>query len=1141
MANVDGAPMLTPADASSAVADLAKTKSAADVVAIVCRHYGVDPLLYRVDELRARADEWLVTNCPEDRDGYVARLPNDPAELDATYRFLFVGSTHFLSDDELVRVLPENVVNNIFTDRSDGLPVRVWVAGCGAGEEAYSIGMRLREHADAAGFRGEIKIFATDLHQASIDVAVHGYYDERSIGSLSKKYRKDYFVKHRGRWRVADSVRHQMVITRHNLLTEAPFTRLDLVVCRNVLPQFQPAARKLVITSLRFALLRGGWLVHGSDDLADDNLEDFRADPDNAAVLCKVTGDVSTGEAQLSASIAAATSRAPTSTHRSGNPFQSLLNIYDGMLNAYMPAGFLINHQQELVHVFGGASKYLTHSDGRSTLNIIELIRPSLRGIMAAAICSSPRDEETVIHDAAILEVDGDRQVMRISVKPIPDPKGNYDFKFICLRPATPEVENPVGADDLLATRTLSNLRERIFSLEAELAEANEHVKAMFAQSKANRGKLEATQNELNAALDELHLVRQESQAVSEELVTIDSEHRKKVAEFNRLAEDQDNLVEASGVAVLFVDRAHRIRNYTPAVDRVFEVDDRTIGRPIEEVPCKLNWAKPVEDIQSVLDTQEPIERELRDRDASLSFTLRITPYQSSSGNADGLVLALVDNTAAAVAEATLSDTVRRHQRLIDAVGHAIWVTSADGSQVEHVNPMYTRIWGRSPHELKHDPLSWLQHINASERELVRLTFARELPNAGIEMRYHLTGAGGEQRWIHHRVLPLIGDDNNVTCVANIARDLTGRKDADGRFATVVRTAPVATAFVSDDGQITLANRAFAEMTGHSIDALESSRFSGLFENADAHVHSFFTAPLDRRADDLDADERRVVRVRRKDGSLIPIELTACPLETADGRMTVVAMRDLSALQRLHSQVARAEARLQRATDELDEFTYIASHDLGEPLRKLSAFSKLLPEDFEGELPDKARSDLEYIVDGAVRMQRLIDGLIDFSRCGRDADLRGHVSIPACADEAINSLSTEIEAAGAKITRDDLPDVIGNADLVAQLYRNLIHNALTYCKPETKPIIHLSATYDSRGWVLGVRDNGGGFDPKYAKRVFAPFKRAPSSGEHSGAGMGLSICRKIVQRHGGEIWVETQRGQGSHFMFTLAVNKDGNS
>ena len=248
-------------------------------------------------------------------------------------------------------------------------------------------------------------------------------------------------------------------------------------------------------------------------------------------------------------------------------------------------------------------------------------------------------------------------------------------------------------------------------------------------------------------------------------------------------------------------------------------------------------------------------------------------------------------------------------------------------------------------------------------------------------------------------------------------------------------------------------------------------------------------------------------------------------------RQRLTVELDNTRLEQLHHQ-QRLNRQLALQNRELEEFAYVASHDLQEPLRKLVAFGGLLRRDLGGDISQNVARDLHFIEESAVRMQKLVEDLLELSRASRAGLRRDKVSMESCADAALEALQFTVEQTGAAIKRDALPELWGDARMITQLYQNLIGNALKF-RGETAPQIHLTAQFEGQRWILGVKDNGIGIKPEYASQIFTAFQRLHARDEYEGSGIGLAICRRAVERHGGKIWAESGTGKGSHFKFFL--------
>ncbi|WP_044253772.1 sensor histidine kinase [Rhodopirellula sp. SWK7] len=278
--------------------------------------------------------------------------------------------------------------------------------------------------------------------------------------------------------------------------------------------------------------------------------------------------------------------------------------------------------------------------------------------------------------------------------------------------------------------------------------------------------------------------------------------------------------------------------------------------------------------------------------------------------------------------------------------------------------------------------------------------------------------------------------------------------------------------------------------------------------------------------------QQSIVDMRRNASNQARLESTNTRIESEVQRRTHELRDALREIEQASAQLAEVNKALEEQNKELDQFTYIASHDLQEPVRKLVSFSRLLEQDIDGELNEDAQRDLEFIVDAAKRMRSLVQALLELSRVGRAAMKNEPVDLNECVDDAINALQLRVEETGAEITREELPTVIGDQVMLTQLYQNLISNALKFIE-DKNPRIQLTMRSDAGQCLLGVRDNGIGMKPEYAERIFQPFQRLHNRGEYEGTGIGLSICKKTVQRHGGEIWVQSEKDQGAHFQFSL--------
>jgi PAS domain S-box-containing protein len=376
-------------------------------------------------------------------------------------------------------------------------------------------------------------------------------------------------------------------------------------------------------------------------------------------------------------------------------------------------------------------------------------------------------------------------------------------------------------------------------------------------------------------------------------------------------------------------------------------------------------------------------------------------------------------------------------------------------------------------------------------------------------------------------------------------RDISVRKDAErhlaqmeGRYRGLLEAAPDAMVVVNQAGEIVLLNVQAEKQFGYHRDELLGQKVKNIVPEGFAER---LIADALRSAEDALAQQMGTgieLTGRRKNGSEFPIEIMLSPLESADGVLVTAAIRDISVRKRSEQHLVKTVGELKRSNDELQQFAYVASHDLQEPLRMVASYTQLLAQRYKGRLDSDADEFIAYAVDGSTRMQGLVQDLLVYSRAGTNGKALHEISSENALKEALTNLRATIEESGAIVTHDSLPAITTDDRQLAQVFQNLVGNAIKYHSSEV-PHIHVSATKNGgKEWIFSVRDNGIGIDPQYFERIFVLFQRLHGPREFKGTGIGLAICKKMLERLGGRIWVESQPEKGSTFYFSLP-ERDG--
>jgi chemotaxis methyl-accepting protein methylase/signal transduction histidine kinase/chemotaxis response regulator CheB len=608
------------------------------IFSLLRNDYGIDFSHYKPNTVARRIERRLSLNHAIDLDDYVERLRTDTAELNSLYRDLLIGVTRFFRDREAFEQLERRVIPQLLADKHAHDELRVWVAGCATGEEAYSLAILLHEQVQLLGRPVQVKIFATDVHRASLEIAGAGVYNEDSLSELTSARLQRYFVKKSDGYQVVSDLRQMIVFAQHNLIKDAPFTKLDLITCRNLLIYLQPLAQKKVLSLFHFALKTGGMLFLGPSESPGELAAEFDSVDEHWKFYRKRRDIRLPADLRLPLSLAPAHVRLAAPAHNAGNFDAPLLAAYDRLLEEYMPPGLLVTDRRQLVHAFGSAGQFLRYRDGRPTTDILDLLDGDLKLVLAGALQRAAKDQAPVVYRGVRVRTAKGDEVLTVAIKPIFNRHSNLTHLFISLEsagnvPATSKLPTEIDVD--IASR------EHVSSLESELRYTRENLQATIEELETSNEELQASNEELVASNEELQSTNEELHSVNEELYTVNAEYQKKISELTEMTDDMDNLLRSTDIGTIFLDRNLCIRKFTPQIGRAFDLLPHDIGRRIDSFSHNICHPDLLHDVATVLTDGRPIEKDVQDRQGNWYF-LRLLPYRSHS-TIEGVVLSLID------------------------------------------------------------------------------------------------------------------------------------------------------------------------------------------------------------------------------------------------------------------------------------------------------------------------------------------------------------------------------------------------------------------------------------------------------------------------------------------------------------------
>lgn len=740
--------------------------------------FGLDFTHYKPSTVTRRIERRLHLAHTSDIDAYVARLRGESKELDVLYRDLLIGVTRFFRDPDAFEILEHRVLPELIGQGPRDTPLRVWVAGCATGEEVYSLGILLHE-LTAHGASRQFKIFATDVHHGSLEAATRGVYGEDAITNVSAERLDRYFTR-RGRvYEVVPELRQSVVFAHHNVIKDAPFTRVDLVSCRNMLIYLQPAAQQKVLGLFHFALNRGGIVFLGPSETPGHMEQDFEVVDKKWRLYRKYSDRRMQVDTRLQPAALGKAARpviAPLAGGR--HSVSQLLGTYDALLDEFMPPSLLLDERGELVHAFGGASRFLELKDGRQGLDVLEMVDPELKMVMMSGFQRALKEPGAVVfkgvrvsgssHKVTMRKVQGKRGTaphVQVMFEPIEGPL-----------PVTERAEREIDLGDVS--------RQQLAALEAELGFTKDSLQVTTEQLESSNEELQAANEELLASNEELQSTNEELQSVNEELYSVNAEYQRKIADLTELGNDMENLLSSTDIGTIFLDTELKIRKFTPQVGESFNLMPQDVGRPIEAFTYAVDHPELTQDLKRVLATGERVERELRDRH-NRAFFLRILPYRAK-GAVAGVVLTLIDVSGLKAAEDALFHERYLLNSLLYSVPDAIYFKDARGRFIRANHAMAERLGLADPREAAGKTGFELGGTSALEVHQQDEQILRGGPAQHYKLEKRVDDSGDE-RWDLVTRLPLLNGSHQIVGIIGIYRDITEQKHSEEKITDAVR------------------------------------------------------------------------------------------------------------------------------------------------------------------------------------------------------------------------------------------------------------------------------------------------------------------------------------------------------------------
>lgn len=747
---------------------------------------GADFSYYKQTTLKRRIMRRMILHNIEGVVGYVKYLQHNPVEIKALSQDILIGVTCFFREPETFDQLKAVIFPRLINNKPGDAPFRIWVPGCSTGEEAYSIAISLLEYFEEQGINHPVQIFATDLSGNAIEKARSGIYPENIKQNVSPERLRRFFIKTNTSYQISKSVREVCIFAEQNVIKDPPFSRLDLISCRNVLIYFGPVLQRKVIPTFHYALKPTGHLMLGTSESVGTFLDLFAIVDKKYKIYAKKATVTPLNFDFTTVETAAAKLEDAKEMKNTDRNYDIIDEADQIIIAKYAPASILVNDKLEILQFRGETDPYLCHSPGLASFNLFKMTRPDLAIELHKAIHQAGKEERPVRKEG--LQIDGLSHDLNIEVFPLKDPSQEKKCFLIVF-------EKEALLTSAIPAKTISDQPEpghaiqpdevhQLNQLKKELAATIEYQQSIIEQREAANEELRAANEEIQSSNEELQstheemeTAKEELQATNEELITVNDEIRNRNAELNQVNNDLNNLLSSTNIPIIILGNDLRIRRFTVMAEKVMNLIPTDVGRPLSDIRTNIELPRLEEMILEVIDTLMIKEQEVQDRWGRW-YSLCIRPYKTFENKIDGVVMTLFDINTLKPSLEQLQEA-RDYIAILETIREPFLILDAE-FRVKLANQAFCRIFQVAPSETD-DRVIFDLGNGQWDIPMLRSLLEEILPKNSsfhdFKVEYHFPKVG-------HRVMLLnarkvVGEGNLTPFILLAFEDITGKTKSE--------------------------------------------------------------------------------------------------------------------------------------------------------------------------------------------------------------------------------------------------------------------------------------------------------------------------------------------------------------------------
>ncbi|MES2893244.1 MAG: chemotaxis protein CheB [Bacteroidota bacterium] len=1145
------------------------------LIALLRSRTGHDFSNYKQATIRRRIARRMVATETHELNQYYNFVRHSKKEQDALFNDVLIPVTYFFRDHKIFQELDNTVFPAILTNKTKQEPVRVWIAGCASGEEAYSLAICLHEFFSEKMPNARIQVFASDISEHVIAKARLGIYNRQDMKMISPQHLAEYFVKNGNDYQVSSIIRDMCVFAVHNFLKDPPFAKMDLISCRNVLIYMNVLFQKKALTNFHYALNAGGILWLGKSESVSTAADLFTPFNKQYKWYTRATGPGSYMRVSM-AKVEDEVFSSKSNIVIKNEPRNEFLKSAEGILfSKYTPPAVIINAQMDIVHFHGDLSKILLPPRGKPSLNVLKMARHELVFELRNIFHKCKKSGESTTSDKIPISFNDELFLISQEIIPLVAMDEEHYLLVFTHTHVVSEIPDKSGS-----TQKLKNTKsqDRIKELETELLQLRENIRSVTEDQEIFNEELQSANEELLSSSEELQSVneeletsKEELQASNEELIGLNQELIDRQEQLVVARNYSQAIVSSINSPIVILDKTLRIRSANKSFFTFFDTTDvLTQGKQVFELNAQ-RWDMP--EFRSLLENIIPGKSQFTDYEtivASPSLGERVMLLSAKQlvhekATEDFVLLVMQDVTDSKTAEA-LRQSEERFRLATELTGLGTWELNLATNRI--FNSSNTRkIMGIT--EAESGLEEFLQKVHRDDQQKATGCFSSAATKGSLFCEVRLDGTDGQHRWIRVSGKAISNASNQSTRLLGTVMDISEQKtyllqleESEERFKAIADSAPVLLWMAEATDAVNFYNKGWLEFTGLTLEQAVKSGWSDAIHPEDlAEMKHIYEVTFEARKEFF-----MEFRLKRNDGIYRWISFHGAPRFAIDGNfqgyvgggidindqkafadtLEVQVQERTEELKRSHESLQERNQQLERSNNELASFSFVASHDLQEPLRRIRAFSDRILENEKHTLSPTSSDYFSRMNKAAKQMTQLIHDLLDYSQVNPPQAVEEFTDLNEVVDNVLSSLNIVLEEKNAKVEVSALPKVKVLPSQLLSIFRNLVTNAIKYSKPGVPPLIKISSTSvdgqnidlpelrkDTSYWKIMVVDNGIGFDPKYNQQIFEMFQRLHAKTEYEGTGIGLAICKKIIQNNQGTITATSEPGKGSTFEIYL--------